>query len=142
MKLTLRRKRYTDKSTIGELLVNGVIECFTLEDHYPTPYVKTPGKTAIPEGTYPVAITNSPRFSKLAGHPVDLPLVCKVPGFEGVRIHPGNTAADTEGCILVGVAFTEDRIEKSRLAYAALLPKLEAAIARGELVTLTVERAA
>ena len=66
-------------------------------DHDGVDEVKIFGETSIPYGTYKVTITYSPKFQR------DLPLVNNVPGFDGIRIHPGNTAVDTEGCILVGV---------------------------------------
>ncbi len=94
MNLKLLRKTFTEESTIGVLSVNGTAECFTLEDKVRA--VKIPGKTAIPAGIYEVTITFSDRFQK------PLPLLLNVPNFAGIRIHPGNTAADTEGCILVG----------------------------------------
>lgn len=128
--LKLTRKWLTKESTIGELTVDGKFECFILEDNYPTPYVKTFGKTAIPAGRYRVAITFSPRFK------VDMPLLFSVPGYEGVRIHPGNTAADTEGCLLPGKARGENTVTSSRDAYAALFAKLKASTTP---IFLTVE---
>jgi hypothetical protein len=70
-------------------------------------------------GTYAVRLTMSPRFGRI------LPLLIDVPGFDGVRIHPGNTAADTEGCLLVGTGRTEDTITGSRDAFNALMLRLE-----------------
>jgi hypothetical protein len=116
MHLTLRRASSDTHRTFGELLIDGVFECYTLEDSIRPK--KIPGKTAIPAGQYAVALTWSERFQ------TKLPLVIGVPGFEGIRIHAGNTEADTEGCILVGKDRTKDRIIASRLALAALLTKL------------------
>lgn len=121
MELVLTRKTFTAKSTIGELTIDGKAECYVLEDHLPVPYKKTPGKTAIPSGRYEVKITFSPRFK------VDMPLLLKVPGFEGVRIHTGNTAEHTEGCLIVGKKPLADRVEFSRVAYEALFTKLKTA---------------
>ena len=139
MELKLTRKWLTKNSTISELTVDGKAECFVLEDNFPTPYVKVFGKTCIPLGRYEVAVTNSPRFSQMAGHPVDLPLLLNVPGFEGVRIHPGNVAADTEGCLLPGRIRQTDKVLESKLAFDALFPKIKAALAKGEKVHITIE---
>lgn len=138
MDLKLSRKWLTKDSTIGELSVDGKFECFILEDHFPTPYVKVFGVTCIPIGRYEVIVNNSPRFSKMAGHPVDLPLLLNIPGFEGVRIHPGNVAADTEGCLLPGRIKLKDKVLESRLAFDALFAKLQAAIAKGEKIHIEV----
>lgn len=119
MNLKLKRTQRSDKSTIGELTVDGLLECYTLEDVERKE--KIYGKTAIPTGTYKVSITHSPRFNRR------LPLLENVPGFEGVRIHPGNKAEDTEGCILVGRKKSQDMILESRLAFDALFKKLETA---------------
>lgn len=140
MELRLVRSNLNDERTIGSLYVNNVFECFTLEDRdrkLEIGGVKVKTKTAIPLGVYNVVITMSNRFKKL------LPLVENVPQFEGIRIHPGNTEADTEGCILVGtIRGTEaNAVLNSRATFAKLLPKLQAAIKAGEKVSLTVERA-
>jgi len=103
-------------ATIGELLIDGVHECYTCEDEVRAE--KIPGCTAIPAGRYKVMITFSPRFG------CNMPLLVGVPGFEGIRIHPGNTPADTEGCILVGQTRGEASVGRSRAAYQALLGKL------------------
>jgi len=120
MKLLLKREEFTDASTVGELFVDGVHECFTLEDVVRTG-PKVHGETAIPKGTYEVIITQSPRFKRR------LPLLVKVPGFEGIRIHPGNTAKDTEGCLLVGTGKTSNMVTNSRVAFNKLFAKLEVA---------------
>ncbi|OYU80773.1 MAG: hypothetical protein CFE23_07310 [Flavobacterium sp. BFFFF1] len=117
MELVLTRKIRSAKSTIGELTIDGKFECFTLEDVERD--VKIHGKTAIPKGRYELTITMSNRFKK------ELPLLINVPNYEGVRIHPGNKAEDTEGCILVGKTKTTDFIGNSRDAFEALFPKLK-----------------
>jgi uncharacterized protein DUF5675 len=120
MELQLIRKVFTDKSTIGELSVNGSFECFSLED--PVRPVKKKGETAIPAGTYEIAVTFSNKFQKF------LPLLMEVPNFEGIRIHTGNTPKDTLGCILVGQGKAENSISNSRLAFAPLFEKIQAAL--------------
>ncbi len=70
---------------------------------------KIMGKTAIPEGRYPLAVTYSPRFKRW------MPLVVGVPQFKGIRIHAGNTAEDTEGCILPGENRKKGMVVNSRI---------------------------
>lgn len=138
MKLTLERQIAALTCTLGSLFVDDEFECFTLEDvvreipNVPVERWKIPGKTAIPAGTYPVQLTFSNRFRKV------MPQLIDVPGFAGIRIHPGNTDADTEGCILLGTEIGHESILRSRDAYAAFLAKLEKAIANGEAVTIEI----
>jgi hypothetical protein len=127
MELLLKRDAFTDRSSIGKLYVDGLYECETLEDVTRPVGQRIFGQTAIPLGRYEVRITNSPRFTKLVGYPVDLPLLIDVPGYEGIRIHSGNTDEDTEGCILVGKSRGVDVINDSRDAFAALFLKLKSA---------------
>ena len=129
MNLELIRQSLTDQSTIGELAADGVFQCFTLED--PVRPVKIKGITAIPAGNYNVVVTFSPKFKKL------LPLLENVPNFEGVRIHTGNTPADTLGCILVGRVRDRDAVRESRLAFQPLFEKIQSALKTGK-VTLTI----
>lgn len=83
--------------TAGILSINRVFECFTLEDADAVREgPKIPGKTAIPAGKYRLNLDMSVRFKRMMPH------IMNVPNFEGIRIHAGNVAEDTEGCILVG----------------------------------------
>jgi hypothetical protein len=135
MDLLLQRRSSSDGCTLGQLFVDGRAQCFTLEDVVRAG-PKLAGMTAIPFGRYQIIITKSQRFGKM------LPLLLGVPGFEGVRIHSGNTAADTEGCILVGQTHeSASVIGASHVAMEALLLKIADALARGDEVWLMVERA-
>lgn len=118
MELRVKRVQFSEESTIGELSVDGQFECYTLEDKVRP--VKVKGRTAIPPGRYEVIINFSQRFQR------QLPLLLNVPNFEGVRIHPGNTAANTEGCILVGDTKSENFIGQSRVAFNRVFDKLKA----------------
>lgn len=105
MKLRLERRFLGNSYTIGKLYIDGSYFCDTLEDKvrdlnkngkFDNGEVKIYGETAIPYGTYKISVTYSPKFKR------DLPLLENVPNFEGIRIHRGNTAKDTSGCILLG----------------------------------------
>jgi hypothetical protein len=134
MQLRLDRIQIDHDVTIGSLAVDGTWQCWTLEDVVRPKGIKVPGQTAIPFGRYRVVITPSPRF----GH--DLPLLVDVPFFAGVRIHAGNTATDTEGCILVGAERGSDgkSIGRSRVALDNLFIKLSGAIAKREQIWLEI----
>ena len=130
MDLKVLRKELTARSTIGELHVDGAFECYTLEDAVRP--VKIKGVTAIPAGVYEVVVNFSQRFQR------PLPLLLHVPNFDGVRIHAGNTDADTEGCILVGEWTEGERINNSQKALAALMDVLEVANIAKQPITLEV----
>jgi hypothetical protein len=129
MILELNRKTRTSKSTIGELLINGEFFCYVLEDmdrgldsimtDSEIKAKKVYAETAIPKGTYRVAITFSPRFKEY------MPLLLNVKGFQGIRIHSGNTAAHTEGCLIVGMTTSKDFVGQSKIAYSKLMAKLK-----------------
>lgn len=119
--LTVKRRASANGCTLGELCYNGKFFCYTLEDVVrPTGEAKVAGATAIPAGTYPVTIERSPAFRMLT------PRLHRVPGFEGVLIHAGNSAADTRGCLLVGLAKLPSNVKiyKSQEAFQALMGKL------------------
>lgn len=122
LELRLVRNQYSSASTIGELHVDGRFECFTLEDRVRA--AKSAGTTAIPPGRYEVAVTWSNRFER------PLPLLMDVPNYSGVRIHTGNKAEDTEGCILVGRRRLSDFVGESKVAFDALFPKIRDALHR------------
>jgi hypothetical protein len=132
MELLLTRKWYQQTCIIGELNVDGTFECFTLEDVERK--VKIPGTTAIPQGIYRVIIDWSQKYQK------NMPHILNVPGFEGIRIHSGNNALDTEGCILVGQEKGDEMILKSRVAYLSLFTKLFTASSQGKEITITIKK--
>lgn len=135
MKLLLVREPSGDSCTHGKLYVNGVFECFTLEDKdrkLESGGEKIYGQTAIPRGSYEIIINFSQRFKR------DLPLLLNVAGFSGVRIHAGNTSEDTEGCILVGSSRGDQRVNNSRVAFNKLFDQLDEAYAANEAISLEI----
>jgi hypothetical protein len=125
MYLQLVRGASHNKATEGRLYVNGTFECYTLEDEdrfLETGGIKIQNNTCIPRGVYEVKLTKSTRFLKV------LPILLDVPQFTGIRIHSGNTASHTEGCILVGNRNVNDNdawIGDSKTALVTLMKKLE-----------------
>jgi|SRR5690242_13757550 len=130
MNLLLIRDTFSQNSTIGELSIDGTFFCYVLED-VARP-VKIHGQTCIPAGKYLVTITPSARFKR------DMPLLNDVPAFSGIRIHQGNNASNTDGCLLVGRTKAKDFVGESRAAFAELFPLLQAAIDRGETIEIEI----
>jgi hypothetical protein len=133
MTIRILREPTLNETTLGVVMVDGVFRCFSLEDAVRE--VKVPGETAIPAGRYRVALTHSPKFGRV------LPEVLDVPGFTGVRLHPGNSNADTDGCVLLGYQRKGAFIEQSRLACDKVQEQISAAAARGEQCWLLIENA-
>jgi hypothetical protein len=130
--MRLERVQLDPDVTIGHLTIDGGDwTCWTCEDVV-RDGPKVPGQTAIPFGNYNVRLTWSPHFNR------NLPLLLNVPGFEGVRIHPGNTAADTEGCILVGLDREPKGVGRSRMAFDTLFGMISTAASKGEAINLTI----
>jgi hypothetical protein len=116
MELKLIRDKFTEESTIGRLLINDVFHCFTLEDKVRENKIQN--VTAIPKGRYEVIINFSNRFKQ------QMPLLLKVPNFEGVRIHWGNYSRDTDGCILLGSTRADNFIGQSVATYKIFMKVL------------------
>lgn len=121
LQLKVERRWPTENYTIGRLYVNGELWCNTLEDKVRdlTKEKKVPGKTAIPAGTYKVVLTYSNKFKRR------LPLLLDVPFFTGIRIHAGNTADDSEGCILLGENKEKGKVLNSRYWVNKLIGLIE-----------------
>ena len=127
------RERVDDEYLAGE---REVYFCDTLEPtwrNYKNGAYKVKGRSAIPEGRYAVVISYSPKFKQW------LPILLGVPKFEGIRIHAGNTAKDTEGCILVGKNKLVGQVVDSRIWLHRLKQKIVEAKGRGEAVWITVK---
>ena len=146
MLLSIIRQPSQRGATLSTWYVDGQRQCYGIEDVVRgQAEPKVFGQTAIPAGTYRVLLTMSARFQRV------LPLLIDLPGHVtrfgtrpigecGVRIHPGNTAADTEGCLLPGSAFGADgaSVTASRVAFDQLFAKMQAAHAAGAPITLTI----
>ncbi len=133
MRIEVHRYDLNEKRTIGKMSINGLYFSYTLEDCV-REGEKIPGKTAIPYGKYAVTITLSERFKR------PMPLIKDVPNFTGVRIHPGNTAADTEGCILVGRVRGEDDVLESQTAFRELFERIRQAQEDYDPITIEILR--
>jgi len=128
--MQLKRIAKRDNYTIGKLYIDGEYFCDTLEDRARdlTKEAKVYGKTAIPEGTYEVTLrVQSPRFSQKRQYDFCkgyLPRLLNVPSFQGVLIHCGNTAEDTDGCILVGKNTVKGMVTDSTATFRKLYERL------------------
>lgn len=142
MKIKVVRAYKKDTYTIGKMYVNGVYFCDTLEDKdrglsqgmtlQQITNIKVKGKTAIPAGTYTVLETYSNRFKKV------MPEVICVKGFAGIRIHSGNTADDTEGCLLVGENKAKGKVLNSKFWYTNLNDRINYAVSHHEAVQIEI----
>ena len=147
MKLNVVRHQFGEEATNGLLFIDGVFECYTLEDQYQE--VKVMHETCIPEGTYEIKLRDAggfssrylqkygPEFHKGMLHIVD------VPGFEYILIHCGNTDEHTAGCLLLGNSQENNQIKKdgfiggSANAYMTIYPLIASAIESGKDVCIT-----
>lgn len=141
MKLTLKRIALRPTYTIGKLYIDDAYFCDTLEDtvrdidksgKFDNGEQKIKGKTAIPYGTYEIKWTYSPRFKKYT------PQLMNVPSFEGIRVHAGNTSADTEGCLILGENKQVGKVLNSRATINKFYPIIKEACSNGK-VTIEIK---
>ena len=141
MELRLERLWPKAEYTVGRLYIDGELFCNTLEDKVADvnrngeldgTERKVPGKTAIPYGTYKIFYGWSPRFGR------NLPRLLNVTAFDGILIHPGNTAEDSAGCILVGRNTEVGRLTQSRHYSDELNKRIDIAQRRGEPITIEI----
>jgi len=133
MNLLLQRHPSNDVCTTGDLYLDGRWLCYTLEDVVREKKIK--GQTAIPAGIYKVTVNWSGRFNR------PLPLLLDVPQFSGVRIHAGNTASDTDGCILIGKELGKNAVYKSREACSDLFERIKVALNMNHEITIEIKNA-
>lgn len=155
MEILVDRVWKKESYSIGRLYIDGIFFCNTLEDTdrgltqtMPIEEIKKIKKasiTAIPTGIYAIDMnTISPRFSKNSWlvkncNGARLPRLIDVPGFTGVLIHLGNTAKDTDGCILVGKNDIKGMVTKSKDTFLCLYNKMKAVHKKGEKITITIK---
>lgn len=141
MKLTLKRIALRPTYTIGKLYIDDVYFCDTIEDtvrdlnkngKFDNGEKKVHSKTAIPYGIYEIKWTYSPRFKKYT------PQLMNVPSFEGIRIHAGNTSADTEGCLILGKNKQVGKVLNSRYTINKFYPIIKEACSNGK-VTIEIK---
>lgn len=141
MKLTLKRIALRPTYTIGKLYIDDVYFCDTIEDtvrdlnkngKFDNGEKKVHSKTAIPYGIYEIKWTYSPRFKKYT------PQLMNVPSFEGIRIHAGNTSADTEGCLILGKNEQVGKVLNSRATINKFYPIIKNACSNGK-VTIEIK---
>lgn len=152
MELTLIRKYPKETYTIGQLYINGIFFCHTLEDKDRGLYqgmseeiireIKVPTETAIPYGRYEITLkVQSPKYSKRKQYEKCngyLPRLLDVPGFSGILIHIGNTSKDSSGCILVGVNRAKGKVLDSTKTFWELYDILKETSDLGEKIYINI----
>jgi hypothetical protein len=142
MRMRLERHFLGEEYTIGRLFVDGLYLCDTIEDKVrdlnqdgdldDPGEGKVYGHTAIPYGKYEVELTMSQKFTRL------VPLVKDVKHFTGIRIHRGNTADDSAGCILPGENKEKGKVLNSTHYEMVIVERMLKAMVAGERITLEI----
>lgn len=153
MKLRLVRKWKKEEYTIGQLYVDGVFFSNTIEDkdrglsqNMTTSKIlsiKKPGITAIPVGTYTITLAVQSQKYRKSKSMMEfcnayMPRLVNVPGYSGVLIHPGNSASDTEGCIIPGKNDKIGWVSNSTQCFKDLYKRMKEASRKGEKITIEI----
>ena len=143
MLIRLKRRYLGENYTIGSLFIRGRYLCDTIEDKVrdfnkdgdllDAGEKKVYAQTAIPYGTYNVELSMSPKFKRL------LPMILDVKHFTGIRIHRGNTAKDSAGCILPGENKIKGKVINSTKYEVNIVDRIQRATDRGEQIKITIE---
>ena len=154
MELKLKRRYKAETYTIGDMFLEEEWFCNTLEDKdrglkssmslEEINKIKVYAETAIPTGRYKVIMdVVSPKYNKVKWYKDNfggrMPRLENVKGFSGILIHPGTTAVDSAGCIIVGLNKIKGNVLESRATFTKLWKKLEEAHKRNETIYLTIE---
>lgn len=144
MELRLERKYRNNNYCIDKLYINGKYFSDALEDPdrgltdnmslEEIKKIKIKDNTCIPYGTYNVTITYSPRFNR------NLPLINNVKGFEGIRVHNGNTPQDSSGCVLLGFNKIKGQVIDSKVTVNKFIDIVQKALNKGEKVIITITK--
>jgi hypothetical protein len=151
MKLEVKRIGDNGNATIGAFYINGIFQCFTIEDEERD--VKVKGETRIPNGTYDIKLRSEGgyhnRYTEKFGdmhvgmlcvhNAPDWKIVTPDMEFQYILIHTGNHEGHTNGCLLVNDTASSVSYEGggSVSAYKRVYPKIAAALIDGEEVTIT-----
>ena len=153
MKIRIDRRWKKSTYTIGRLYLDGVFFCNTLEDKdrglcqtdslESIKERKVYGETAIPTGCYEVLMdVTSPKYADIAWYKNlcggKMPRLKNVPGFEGILLHPGSSALDCMGCVLVGRNKVVGGLVQSKDTFKALYKRLETAYNKGEKIIVEI----
>ena len=145
MKLTVVRHQFGTDATNGMLFINGIFECYTLEDQYQA--VKVMHETCIPEGTYDIKFRKTGGFhskysERYKNAHYGMLHIQDVPNFTYILIHTGNTDEHTSGCLIVGETQQDLEISKdgfigsSTVAYKKMYAKVAGQLLQGKDVTI------
>jgi len=145
VKLTVVRTQFGTDATNGLLFINGLFECYTLEDQYQA--VKVMHETCIPEGTYDINFRKTGGFhakysERYKNAHYGMLHIQDVPNFTYILIHTGNTDEHTSGCLIVGETQQDLEISKdgfigsSAVAYKKMYAKVANQLLQGKKVTI------